>query len=137
MLLLLALAEGCIIGQQSRIVHGTLGRDASLSLLQRKQPLGKFRCDLLARKSSMRAVLAACYALRKKDTYSILQIRKDDVSMFVCRIRDDKAHDIVAVLSTTESTPLLAVEKAVRWHAEQYPNVCIAVSPSVFSGERE
>lgn len=132
LLLLLALVDACIIGHQSRIVHGTLGRDASLSLLRRKQPLGRLRCDLLARKSSMRAVVSACYALRRNDTYSILQIGKDHASMFVCRIRDEGAHDIVAILSTTESTPLVAVEKAVRWHLRQYPKVAVRVNPSVF-----
>ena len=85
----------------------------------------------------MRSVVAACYALRKNDAYSIIQFRGEYASMFVCKVVNATSHDIVSVLSTSETTPLLALQNAVRWHQSVYPNVCIAVSPSVFRGTSE
>ena len=136
LLLFLTLASGCRVGQQS-LWHGTLGRDASLFLLKRNQPLGRFRCDLLTRRSSTHAVVAARYALRKKDAYSIIQFRGEYASMFVCRVINETSHDIVSVLSTSESTPLIALQNAMRWHEGAYPEVCIAVALSVLIGTRE
>ena len=78
-LLLFALAASAAVRtfRGAAVVHGTIGRDASLSLLKRKAPLGKLRCDLLVRESNTRAVMSACIALRHRSTYSILQIRED------------------------------------------------------------
>ena len=98
----------------SAVVHGTVGRDASLSLLKRKASVGDFRCDLLVRQSTTRAVLSACIALRHRSTYSIIQMREEGASMFVCRVKRKGIHRVAAILSTNGETQLKAEDAALR-----------------------
>ncbi len=128
-LLLLAIAGAGAVrtfrGQKA--VHGTLGRDASLSLLKRRVPIGEFRCDLFVRQSTTRAVLSACIALRHKSTYCIVQIREESASMYVCRVRREGVHRIAAILSTDGATPLQSLKDAVDWHESVFPNVTLCM----------
>jgi hypothetical protein len=128
-LLLFALAAAAAVKtfRGAAVVHGTVGRDASLSLLKRKAPLGRLRCDLLVRESNTRAVLSACIALRHRSTYSILQIREDGASMFVCRVKRDDLHRVAAILSTDGATPLQALKDAIDWHKSVFSNVTLCL----------
>ena len=109
------------------VVHGTVGRDASLSLLKRKVPLGRLRCDLFVKESNARAVLSACVALRHKSSYSILQIREDGASMYVCKVKRDGVHRVAAILSTNGATPLQSLKQAVAWHESVFDNVTLCL----------
>jgi len=99
--------------------------------MKRGSALGRFRCDLMTEKTSMKAVLCACYALRKDETFSILQLRKNGSSMYVCApvnsASGGKAHKLVAILSSTNETPLGAVREALKWHAETFPEISICL----------
>lgn len=128
-LLLFGLAAAAAVRtfRGAAVVHGTVGRDASLSLLKRKVPLGRLRCDLFVKESNTRAVLSACVALRHKDSYSILQIREDGASMFVCRVKRDGIHRVAAILSTNGATPLQSLKDAVAWHGSVFANVTLCL----------
>ena len=77
-------------------------------------PLGNFRCDLLVPHSTTRAVLSALIALRHNSTYSVLQMREGDASMYVVRVRREGVHRIAAILSTSGATPLQALKDAAQ-----------------------
>jgi hypothetical protein len=128
-LLLFALAAASAVKtfRGAAVVHGTVGRDASLSLLTRKVPVGDFRCDLFLRQSTTRAVLCACIALRHRSTYSIIQIREDGASMYVCRVKREGLHRVAAILSTSGATPLQSLKDAVAWHESVFPNVTLCL----------
>ncbi len=128
-LLLLSLAAAAAVKtfHGSTVVHGTVGRDASLSLLKRRVPLGNFRCDLLVRQSTTRVVLSACIALRHRSTYSIIQMRENGASMYVCRVKREGVHRVAAILSTNGETPLQSLKQAVAWHESAFPNVTLCL----------
>jgi len=132
--MLLSLALGAIgtahslkTSRHDAVVHGTVGRDASLSLLRRRAPLGRLRCDLLVPRSTTRAVLRACIALRHGNSYSILQIGDSGASMYVCRVQRDGVHRVAAILSTNGETPLRSLKDAVAWHHSVFPNMTLCL----------
>tara|TARA_Y100000748_G_C15202890_1_gene374227 strand:- start:62 stop:505 length:444 start_codon:yes stop_codon:yes gene_type:complete len=119
-------------------VHGVFTNANSLRILRSTRPWGSFAAQLLMTQSSSEAARVACNALEFPDAYSILQLREGgDASMFVCRVRSPDSHEIVSVLSTQRHTPLLAVEKAIKWHgsalAQHDPPCRLSISPVVFS----
>ena len=123
LVLLISSSQAIQVDQASTTVHGIIDRDATLALLRRKSSLGRFRCDLLTKKSSVKSVIMACLALRKEDTFSILQLRPDGSTMFVCaatRNGEETTHRLVAVLSSTDNTPLRAIKDALVWHRETF-----------------
>ena len=128
LLLFASAADARLVGQApTATVHGVVGRDASLGLMKRSSAFGRFRCELMKEKTPMKALLCACYALRKEETFSILQLRKNGSSMYVCApvnsASGGKAHQLVAILSSTNETPLGAVKEALKWHAATYPEI--------------
>ena len=124
-LLLGALAAAYAIktSHGAAVVHGTMGRDASLSLLKRRLPVGDIRCDLFVRESTTRAVISACIALRHADSYSIVQLREDGASLYVCRVKHDGVHRVAAILSTSGATPVRALKQAAAWHHSVFPHI--------------
>ena len=128
LLLLISSSEAIQVGAVSKTVHGVIGRDATLALLRRRSSLGRFKCNLLTQKSSVKAVVTACLALRKEDTFSILQLRPDGSTMFVCAARrngEETTHRLVAVLSSTENTPFRAIKDALAWHKETFNDITV------------
>ena len=128
LVLLISSSQAIQVGQASKTVHGIIGRHATLSLIRRKSALGRFQGDLLVKKSSMKSVTTARIALRKEDTFSILQLRPDGSTMFVCAVRrngDATTHRLVAVLSSTESTPFRAIKDALAWHKETFNDITV------------
>ena len=124
--LLISSSQAIQVGQASKTVHGIIGRDATLSLLRRKSSLGKLRCALLTETSSTKAIVTTCLALRKEDMFSILQLRPDGSTTFVCAARRDgeeTTHHLVAILSSTDSTPFRAIKDALVWHKETFNDI--------------
>jgi hypothetical protein len=120
--MLLFVALLCTSHATRKAVHGVVGRDVSLKLLQSKNAVGRFRSDLLAPRASMKGVLGACWALRDPESFSILQMRECGAcAMYICAPTGKNNHKLVAILATTDETPLWAAKKAMKWHASTFP----------------
>ena len=111
--------------KQRAAVHGIVSRSASVALLRSRKSLGAFNCHHLVSRSSTREVVSGCWALRKRDRFSILQLREEGSSMYVCCPVNDTCHRILAIMSTENGTSIDALKAAVKWHADNFPNVTL------------
>ena len=63
--------------KQRAAVHGIVSRSASVALLRSKKAFGSFNCHQLVSRSSAQDVVSGCWELRKRDRFSILQLREE------------------------------------------------------------